>query len=57
MQILLLEDHDRLAMSIVEGLANFGFGVDSFASALDGLSAIKMVAYDGSRARSGRWNC
>ena len=47
MQILLFEDHDRLAMSIVKGLADFGFGVDSFASALDGLSAMKTVAYDG----------
>jgi len=47
MQILLFEDHDRLAMSIKKGLADFGFGVDSFASALDGLSALKAVAYDG----------
>jgi DNA-binding response OmpR family regulator len=47
MQILLLEDHDRLAMSIVKGLADFGFGVDTFASAADGLSAMKAVAYDG----------
>jgi DNA-binding response OmpR family regulator len=47
MQILLFEDHHRLASSIVKGLADFGFGVDSFASALDGLSAMKTVAYDG----------
>jgi DNA-binding response OmpR family regulator len=47
MQILLFEDHDRLAMSIVKGLADFGFGVDTFASAADGLSAMKSVAYDG----------
>jgi DNA-binding response OmpR family regulator len=47
MQILLFEDHDRLARSIVKGLADFGFGVDTFASAADGLSAMKSVAYDG----------
>jgi DNA-binding response OmpR family regulator len=47
MQILLLEDHDRLAMSIVKGLADFGFGVDTFASAADGLGAMKAIAYDG----------
>jgi DNA-binding response OmpR family regulator len=47
MQILLFEDHDRLAMSIVKGLADFGFGVDIFASAADGLSAMKAIAYDG----------
>jgi CheY-like chemotaxis protein len=47
MQILLFEDHDRLASSIVKGLADFGFGVDSFASAADGLSAMKAIAYDG----------
>jgi DNA-binding response OmpR family regulator len=47
MQILLFEDHDRLASSIVRGLAHFGFGVDSFANAADGLSAMKAVAYDG----------
>jgi DNA-binding response OmpR family regulator len=27
MRILLVEDHQRLAQSIVEGLAGFGFGV------------------------------
>jgi two-component system OmpR family response regulator len=47
MQILLFEDHDRLAMSLVKGLADFGFGVDTFASAADGLSAMKAIAYDG----------
>jgi DNA-binding response OmpR family regulator len=47
MQILLIEDHDRLAMAIVKGLADFGFGVDTFANAADGLSAIKSTAYDG----------
>jgi DNA-binding response OmpR family regulator len=47
MHILLFEDHDRLAASIVRGLGDFGFGVDSFTSAADGLSASKTVAYDG----------
>ena len=47
MQILLFEDHDRLAMSIVKGLADFGFGVDSFATAADGVGAMKTMAYDG----------
>jgi len=47
MQILLFEDHDRLATAIVKGLADFGFGVDSFAIAADGLSAMKTIAYDG----------
>jgi DNA-binding response OmpR family regulator len=47
MQILLFEDHDRLAMSIVKGLADFGFGVDRFACAADGLCAMKAIAYNG----------
>jgi len=47
MQILLFEDHDRLARSIVKGLADFGFGVDSFATAADGVGAMKTMAYDG----------
>jgi DNA-binding response OmpR family regulator len=47
MQVLLFEDHDRLASAIVKGLGDFGFGVDSFANAADGLIAMKTVAYDG----------
>ena len=47
MQILLFEDHDRLAMAIAKGLGDFGFGVDFFASAADGLSAMKTIAYAG----------
>ena len=47
MQILLFEDHDRLAIAIAEGLSEFGFGVDFFASAADGLSAMRTVAYAG----------
>ena len=32
MRILLVEDHQRLARTIVDGLAGFGFGVDTFAT-------------------------
>jgi DNA-binding response OmpR family regulator len=46
MRILLIEDHRRLAESIVEGLAGFGFRVDIFATAEEGLAAAKSVAYD-----------
>lgn len=46
MRILLVEDHNRLAKTIVDGLAGFGFGVDAFAAAGDGLAAKKQVAYD-----------
>ena len=46
MRILLIEDHQRLAQSIVEGLAGFGFSVDLFATANDGLAAAKSVSYD-----------
>jgi DNA-binding response OmpR family regulator len=46
MRILLLEDHRRLSQSIVEGLCKFGFGVDSFFTAEDGVGAIKSLAYD-----------
>lgn len=46
MRILLFEDHCRLANSIVRGLAAYGFGVDAFATAKDGLSAFKSINYD-----------
>lgn len=46
MRILLIEDHQRLAQSIVAGLAGFGFGVDLFATADEGLAAARSVAYD-----------
>jgi DNA-binding response OmpR family regulator len=46
MRILLVEDHKRLADTIVEGLASFGFGVDAFAAGEDGLAAKKSVDYD-----------
>ncbi len=46
MRILLIEDHQRLAHSIVEGLSGFGFGVDSFATAEEGLAATKSISYD-----------
>ena len=46
MHILLIEDHHRLARSIVEGLSKSGFGVDAFATAEDGCAAAKTVSYD-----------
>ena len=46
MRILLLEDHCRLAESISSGLARFGFGVDAFPTAADGISAVKSMTYD-----------
>ena len=46
MRILLVEDHKRLATTIVDGLAAFGFGVDAFATAEDGLAAKEHVDYD-----------
>jgi len=46
MRILLVEDHKRLAKSIIDGLAGFGFGVDACAAAKDGLTAKQHVAYD-----------
>jgi DNA-binding response OmpR family regulator len=32
MRILLIEDHHRLARSVVDGLSKLGFGVDAFAT-------------------------
>src|ERR1700731_2899277 len=46
MRVLLIEDHQRLAQTIVDGLAAFGLGVDLFATGEDGLAATKGVAYD-----------
>lgn len=46
MRILLIEDHQRLAELIVEGLAGFGLRVDLFVTANDGLAAAKSVSYD-----------
>ncbi len=46
MRILLLEDHERLSHSIVEGLSGLGFGVDSFFTAEDGCHAIRGLQYD-----------
>src|ERR1700688_570495 len=46
MRILLIEDHQRLAQSIVEGLAGFGFGVDLFMTAEEGLAAGKSISYE-----------
>jgi DNA-binding response OmpR family regulator len=46
MRILLLEDHERLARTIMDGLGELGFGVDIFGTAEDGLGATKSVEYD-----------
>jgi DNA-binding response OmpR family regulator len=46
MRILLIEDHKRLSLAIVEGLRPFGFGVDAFGKADDGLAARHAVSYD-----------
>jgi DNA-binding response OmpR family regulator len=45
MRILLLEDHDRLAHTIVEGLRDWGFGVDAFGTAEGGIGASKRLDY------------
>jgi len=46
MRVLIIEDHQRLARLIVEGLAGFGIGADTFANAEDGLAATRSIAYD-----------
>ena len=46
MRVLLVEDHDRLAQTIVDGLSAFGFGVDAFVTAEDGLGAARTCTYD-----------
>ena len=45
MRILLLEDHGRLAQSIVDGLKEFAFAVDAVATAEDGLGANRNFKY------------
>jgi DNA-binding response OmpR family regulator len=46
MRILLLEDHERLAHTIVQGLSEVGFGVDAFGTAEDGIGATRSLDYD-----------
>jgi len=46
MRVLLVEDHDRLAQTIVKGLDDFGFRVDAFPTAEDGIGASKSAEYD-----------
>jgi DNA-binding response OmpR family regulator len=46
MRVLLIEDHPRLAGSIVDGLSGYGFGVDLFSTAGEGLAAKSGIAYD-----------
>jgi DNA-binding response OmpR family regulator len=46
MRILLIEDHCRLAESIVQSLARFGFGVDTVPNGGDAINATGIVDYD-----------
>jgi two-component system OmpR family response regulator len=46
MLILLIEDHRRLAQTNIEGLAGFGFRVDLFQTADEGLAAAESISYD-----------
>src|SRR5215472_2757871 len=46
MRVLVIEDHQRLARLIVAGLAGFGIGADAFATAEEGVSAMRSIAYD-----------
>ena len=46
LRILLIEDHLRLATSVVDGLAGYGFHIDTFATAGEGLAALRSVSYD-----------
>ena len=45
MRILLIEDHPRLAQTIIGGLGSYGFGVDLFTTAEEGLLATKRGSY------------
>jgi DNA-binding response OmpR family regulator len=46
MRVLLVEDHCKLAESITTGLARFGFGVDAFFTAADGINAVRTLGYE-----------
>ena len=46
MRILLIEDHERLAQTIIEGLAKYGFRVDLITTVQDVLIATRSIAYD-----------
>src|SRR5262245_19698689 len=46
MRILLMEEHERLAQTIVQGLAEFDLGVDAFTTAEDGIGATRSLEYD-----------
>jgi CheY-like chemotaxis protein len=45
-QCAFIEDHHRLARSVVDGLSKLGFGVDAFATAEDARAAAKTISYD-----------
>src|ERR1700675_2608710 len=46
MRILLVEDHQRLAQSIVEGFAGFWFWLHLFITPEEGLAATKSISYE-----------
>ena len=46
MRILLVEDHVRLSETIVRGLDEFGFRVDAFATAEDGINATRSAEFE-----------
>jgi DNA-binding response OmpR family regulator len=46
MRVLIIEDHQRLARLVVAGLSGSGIGADAFATAEEGLSAMRSIAYD-----------
>jgi len=46
MRILLVEDHERLAETIMKGLDEHGFRVDALTTAEDGIGATKCTQYD-----------
>jgi DNA-binding response OmpR family regulator len=46
MRILLIEDHQRLAELIGQGLGGFGFAVDTFATCEDGAAATRALDYE-----------
>ena len=52
MRVLLVEDHRPLAELLVKGLAQFGFGVDSFPTAAAALNAAKVLVYGKRRSQA-----
>jgi DNA-binding response OmpR family regulator len=46
MRILLIEDNRRLAQSLIRGLSAEGFDLDTFGTALEGVTAFSSLQYD-----------